>query len=336
MFAMSRLPRLIFLIFFFASPGWAQKSTDAMPVPTYLHGRVLINYRAAPQGIRVTLELGGANAGDTTTDNSGQFEFRGMNAGLFECIVSQPGYRTAREMVDLRTATTAYTVIDLKPDPSTGGPNVPPEGPSGMMSVKTANIPPAAMHAFETGEKTLSTGKDLGNAAKSFKKAVEIAPNFTEAYVMMGMAQLGQKHFDDAEKSFNKAVSLDATFAASFIGLGESQNSQGKFDEAEKNLSKAVALAPDSPEAQYELAKSLWGLKRWEDAEPRAARSLVLKPDYPDAHVLMGNILLRKRDPDGALKQFQEYLRLDPKGSMAEPTRELVSKLELAMKSAKR
>jgi Tfp pilus assembly protein PilF len=106
------------------------------------------------------------------------------------------------------------------------------------------------MHEFEAGEKILATGKDLGNAVKSFKIAIEIAPNFTEAYVMMGMAQLGQKHFDDAEKSFSKAVSVDARFAAAFVGLGESQNSKGKFDEATKNLSQAVTLAPDSPEAQ--------------------------------------------------------------------------------------
>jgi hypothetical protein len=49
----------------------------------------------------------------------------------------------------------------------------------------------------------------------------------------------------------------------------------------------------------------------------------------------MGNILLRRPDPDGALKQFQEYLRLALKGAMAETTRQLVSKLESAMKTAK-
>jgi hypothetical protein len=49
----------------------------------------------------------------------------------------------------------------------------------------------------------------------------------------------------------------------------------------------------------------------------------------------MGNILLRKRDADGALLQFQEYLRLAPNGAMAEPTRQMVSKLEAEMKTAK-
>jgi tetratricopeptide (TPR) repeat protein len=333
---MFTVTRTCCLLLMLCALGLAQKQNENLPLQTTIHGRVLINGRSAPQGVRVSLELGGSQVAETITDNSGQFEIRGMNAGLFDCVVSQPGYRTVHEVADVRTAATAYVMIDLKPLPNANGPNVPPEGPSGMMSVKTANVPAAAQQEFDAGQKTFATGKDLGSAVKSFRKAVELAPNFTEAYVLMGMAQLGQKHYDDAEKSFTKAISLDATFAPAFVGLGESQNSQGKFEDAYTSLSKAASLKSESPEAQYELAKSLWGLKRWEEAEPHAAKSLALKPDYPDAHVLMGNILLRKRDAEGALRQFQEYLRLAPKGAMAEPTRELVSKLEAAIKTAKR
>jgi tetratricopeptide (TPR) repeat protein len=204
-----------------------------------------------------------------------------------------------------------------------------------MLSIRTAIVPPAALQEFDTGRKVLSAGRDLGSAIKSFKKTIGIAPDFTEAYVMLGMAQLGQLQYDDSEKSFKKAVSLDSTFSSAFIGLGEAQNSLGKFGEVNQILSKAVTLAPESTEAHYELAKSLWGLNRWQEAEPHVARCLALKPDYPDAHVLMGNILLRKRDADGALLQFQEYLRLAPNGAMAEPTRQMVSKLEAEMKTAK-
>jgi tetratricopeptide (TPR) repeat protein len=324
------------LLLIYCAVALAQSQNQNLPLQTTIHGRVLINGRSAPQGIRVSLEIGGSHVAETNTDNSGQFEIRGMNAGLFDCIVSQPGYLTLTEVADLRTAATAYLIFDLKPMPNANGPNVPPEGPSSMMSVKTANVPPAAMREFEAGEKTFAGGKDLGAAVKSFKKATEIEPKFTEAHLMLGMAQLGQKHYDEAEKSLSKAITLDSTFAPAFVGLGEAQNSQGKFDDAERNLSKAVALSPDSPEAHYELAKSLWALKRWEQAEPHVTRSLALKPDYPDAHVLMGNILLRKRDAEGALREFHEYLRLDPKGAMVEPTRELVSKLENALKTAKR
>jgi len=39
---------------------------------------------------------------------------------------------------------------------------------------------------------------------------------------------------------------------------------------------------------------------------------------------------LQKRDTPGALKEFNEYLRLDPQGSMSGSVRAMVSKLEKA------
>jgi hypothetical protein len=50
-------------------------------------------------------------------------------------------------------------------------------------------------------------------------------------------------------------------------------------------------------------------------------------------HVLLGNIALRKRDTPGALKEFQEYLRLDPKGPMAEDTQAMVKKIQDGLSS---
>jgi cytochrome c-type biogenesis protein CcmH/NrfG len=51
-------------------------------------------------------------------------------------------------------------------------------------------------------------------------------------------------------------------------------------------------------------------------------------PNLAAAHVLLGNILLRKQDLDGALGEYQTYLRLEPNGSMAVGTREMIEKIK--------
>jgi hypothetical protein len=56
-------------------------------------------------------------------------------------------------------------------------------------------------------------------------------------------------------------------------------------------------------------------------------------PDVASPHALLGNILLREQDAQGALDEYHEYLRLEPFGSMAPAVREVVEKLEKALHS---
>jgi lipoprotein NlpI len=65
---------------------------------------------------------------------------------------------------------------------------------------------------------------------------------------------------------------------------------------------------------QFELFRAYLGLGRWDAAGQHVAKANQLRPDDPQQHVVLGNIMLRERNADGALKEFQEALRLDPTG----------------------
>jgi hypothetical protein len=53
------------------------------------------------------------------------------------------------------------------------------------------------------------------------------------------------------------------------------------------------------------------------------------------AYVMLGNVVLRERNSPGALKQFKEYPRLEPKGEVARSVRDIVSRIEKALGSSK-
>jgi tetratricopeptide (TPR) repeat protein len=97
-----------------------------------------------------------------------------------------------------------------------------------------------------------------------------------------------------------------------------------------------VTLAPESADAQFELGRAYWGLQRWPDADLHVTKANTLRPDNAAQHILLGNILLRERNAEGALKQYQEYVRLDPTGPFADSARQMVAKIEAALASVKK
>jgi len=113
--------------------------------------------------------------------------------------------------------------------------------------------------------------------------------------------------------------------------LGILENQQKDYPGAEKSLIEGLKLNWESPQGHYELARTYWAIGRWQQAEPHALEALRIQPTMAPVHVLLGNIALRKQDAPGALAQFQDYLKLDPNGPLAEPTRAMVKKIEEAM-----
>jgi tetratricopeptide (TPR) repeat protein len=70
-----------------------------------------------------------------------------------------------------------------------------------------------------------------------------------------------------------------------------------------------------------------------EKAYDQVNKTLELNPNLSQAHLLKGNILLRARRTADAQHEFEEYLRLEPKGIFADQTRVTVEKIKKALAS---
>jgi serine/threonine protein kinase HipA of HipAB toxin-antitoxin module len=56
-----------------------------------------------------------------------------------------------------------------------------------------------------------------------------------------------------------------------------------------------------------------------------------MKPDVASWHILMGNIDLKKGDGQGAISEFQSYLKLDANGPAAASIHDMIPKIQTAM-----
>jgi hypothetical protein len=63
-------------------------------------------------------------------------------------------------------------------------------------------------------------------------------------------------------------------------------------------------------------------------AGPQVGTALQLNPKFARGHLLAANILLRAHQTENAVVEFEEYLRLEPKGEFAEQARQSVDSLK--------
>jgi len=268
------------------------------------------------------------------TDRSGRFVCN-VHAGHYDVTVEAPGYRREMQSVDiLDNNANEFMMFRLKPETSTTTSPVDP------------NTPPEADAEFQKAEAALTAGK-IEEEIRHLEKAVAIYPKFVQAELKLGSAYMDLKQWDKAEQALKKALEIDPKTVNASFALGEIYLRQKKYDEAEKVMQQGLNIETKSARAHLTLARVYWakmiGVKeeaQWrpplEKSYQEVKQALELDPNLAAAHLLKGNLYFKVRRAEDALKEFEEYLRLDPNGEFAAPTRELVEKIKKALAAEKK
>ncbi len=336
---MKRLsPFLVYLAFFLLlpSPSGAQRGGMPPDARSSKTAEIVVQVRnpdgtAAPFGIHLRLEApGGSTIADCATEGAGRCRFVPGGAGRYVVRVKQFGYKEVTIDVELLDTLQAYVTLELKPDSETAL----SDSDQGIPSVSSADlaVPEKARAEFQKGQSALMENK-LEESVSHLRKAIKLHEAFPQAYTLLGTAYLKQESWKEAEKVLQRATHLDDRASDAYLALGAVLNETKEYPQAETALLRGLELKPDAPEGHYELAKTYWFLGRWQEAAPHARKAVTGMPDAASPHALLGNILLRQQDAQGALDEYREYLRLEPFGSMAPAVRQVVEKLEKALHS---
>ena len=136
-------------------------------------------------------------------------------------------------------------------------------------------IPPALQRAFAAYQ-----AGDIARAASEAAAALQASPDHSEVHYLTGVIKLR-------------------------LGEGE---------QAEFHLRKASEANPADPERQVHLGRALLFLNRLADAQAVALSLTQRFPAYANAHRLLGEILHRADDTDGAITAYRRVLALTPGG----------------------
>ena len=169
----------------------------------------------------------------------------------------------------------------------------------------------------------------LPEATAAFRRAIEAAPNFCEAYDDLGGVLWQQRDFAGASSEFDMAVQCNRNFASAHNNLGIAMlYYKHDLDQGIVQFRAAIAANPGFALAHVNLAKSLATKGQYAEAESEFRSAIVLAPEMAAAHLGLGLLLATSagKVSSEARAEMNEGLRLDPTLKAAIPA-EYVSQL---------
>ena len=119
---------------------------------------------------------------------------------------------------------------------------------------------------------TLQGLRQFDAAAASYDRAVELKPDYADAYCIRGTALIELKRFDEALLSCNRAIELDPDFAEAYANRGIAFEQLGRWEEAAASYERAVAIRPDFGFLWGNAAHARMQLCDWTDTRAAAVR----------------------------------------------------------------
>lgn len=146
---------------------------------------------------------------------------------------------------------------------------------------------------FHEGNRHLSEG-DLALAQSCFRQALELVPDFSEAWANLGLLLDQSGALEQAEDCYRRAIAIAPGRAQLHLNLGAMLAGQGKFEQAHAAYSEAISRDPGAPGGWSNLGVLYIGMKREAEAEFFLRKALELDPGFAKAQFNLGYLFLRQ------------------------------------------
>ncbi len=168
-----------------------------------------------------------------------------------------------------------------------------------------------------------SLADNYDEAINSFKRAIELNPDYIEAYVDMAIVQNELCKFEDAKQSFEKAAALEtkekglspqlrAKLAHIYTQLGDTYYELQEYQKAKDEYRRGIEMSSSFVDIKLKLAKTHLQLSEHPDAERLLSEILKRNQNYFEARTTLGLCYYRQQRFFEAQKHWQEVLEADP------------------------
>ena len=198
------------------------------------------------------------------------------------------------------------------------------------ISATTAMAPSKAKKDYEKG-RSEEQKKKWDAAEKKFEQAVQAYPRYAVAWLELGRVQLELKNNAAARQSLQQAVAADSQFVSPHQLLALIALQEQHWQEVVDETSTVLRLNPLSfPQDWYYNSAANYYLGKMDVAEKSARQGIQTDVEHhvPKLEYLLGAILARKHDYQGATEHMRNYVRLAPKATDVAQVNDQIAKIE--------
>lgn len=326
------LPVVLFALFYVVPlaaqiPEMSASTDTGLGGVNSITGMILVSTGQRVQR-RVSVRLQTMTKGDrlTTSDEYGNFAFRGLTSGDYNVVIkNEEGFEPFTQTVSIiqprgMPPQTYNLSIRLTAKPGTGLP--------GVINADLAKVPKPALAMYNKAIELAKSG-DRPGAILELQGAIAEYPEFMLAYNEMGVQYMKLNDLQKSDDALQTALKIDAKAFMPLMNRGIVLVMLKRYKDAEPLLREVVKMKSDLAVGHYFLGQAVAYLGNFDEAEKELSTAVKLGGDeMKEAHRLLAIIYSSRGDKKHAIAELETYLRLVPTTPDAEQLRKVILKLK--------
>ena len=276
---------------------------------------------------RVSVRLQTMTRGDriTTSDEYGNFVFRGLNSGDYTLVIDKErefeAFAQTVSIIQPRGFPAVNQLVNVRLIPKAGA------GKPAVVNAELANVPRAAL-AFYNNAAEQAKKNDYAAAVEQLKLAIKEYPEFALAFNDLGVQYLKLNQLENADEAFQRALKITPDAFPALVNRGIANVMMKRYGEAVPVLRKALKKNDQSAVPHYFLGQALANMGMFADAEKELLAALTLgKEEMKEAHRLLAIIYVSQGAKKQAADQLEAYLKVAPNTPDAANLKEKIRQL---------
>jgi tetratricopeptide (TPR) repeat protein len=272
----------------FAQTGTARgKVVDEkdQPVP---EAQVLLEYQGG-----VTRKM------ETKTNKKGEFTQVGMYPGPYKITISKEGFAPA--VIEYRIAMGEPTYLPDVKILSKAAAQAATRDP--VREELTANFKKAT---------ELTQAGQLDQAEVLYKEILVKHPSVPEVHYNLGYVYAQKKDWPSAEGAYLKAIELRPNYGEAYTALSRVYSNSGQQAKATEILAKAAAENQGDPKVQFGVAVDLFNQGKADEAAAAFQKVLELDPNHAESYYFLGSLAVQQNKIPEAVTHLEKYLSMKP------------------------